>query len=156
MRRIDYHPAQLVMPRINVGIAEWDARTGALIGHQVQHNLAVTAGRNLIRDLLAGDAVAGLTHFALGTSGTAVQASDTALGVEVHRDIFTTTTKDSAKLTIEYFLSSVSANGYTLREAGLFNDGTAGSMYARVVLSNPIEKNASKSLTFTWELTWGV
>ena len=131
-------------------------RWHALAHVQEAHNLAVTAGRNLIRDFLNGDAVTGLTHFALGTDGTAVTAADTALGAEVFRDVFTQTTKDAAKLTVKYYLDSSSANGNTLREAALLNAASGGTMYARVALPDAIVKTTSLAYTFTWDLTWGV
>ena len=78
-----------VMPAVNVEAIVWEAfglNRYRPIGRQRLHNLAVTAGRNLIRDLLHGDSLAGVTHFAVGTSNTAVAPADTALGAQVFRD----------------------------------------------------------------------
>lgn len=145
-----------INPMVNVYIDVWDADTGQLLDHQEIHNLAVTAGRNLLRDFLNGDAVTGLTHFAVGTGTNAVTAADTALQTEVFRDVITKKTKDAAKLTAQYYLASGSANGYTLAEAGLFNAATAGTMYARVKFASTIAKTASIAVTFTWDLTFTV
>lgn len=145
-----------ISPIVNVYIDVWDADTGQLLDRQEVHNLAVTAGRNLLRDFLNGDAVTGLTHFAVGTGTNAVTAADTALQTEVFRDALTKKTKDTVKLTCQYYLASGSANGNTLAEAGLFNAATAGTMYARVNLASTIVKTASIAVTFTWDLTFSV
>lgn len=146
----------LVKPNVNVYIDVWDAETDQLLDHQEMHNLAVTAGRNLLRDFLNGDTVTGLTHFAVGTGTNDVTAADTALQTEVFRDTITKKTKDAAKLTVQYYLASGSANGYTLAEAGLFNASTGGIMYARVKFASTIAKTVSIAVTFTWDLTFAV
>lgn len=142
--------------RANVTIEVRDAVTGALLSRARQHNLVVTAGRNLIRDLLKGDSAATLTHFALGTGSTAVTAADTTLQTEVFRDTLTQKTASAAQLTCTYYLATGSANGNTLREAGLLTASSGGTLYARVVLASAIAKTASISVTFTWDLTWSV
>lgn len=141
--------------RVNVRVAKFDLRTGRVREVVHRHNLAVLAGRNMIRDLLNGDTVAALSHFAVGTGTTAPASTDTTLGTEVFRDVFTKVTEADAKLTIQYFLGSQSANGNDLSEAGLFNDDTTGTMYARVTFPADA-KTASEAWTFNWELTWGV
>lgn len=146
--------ASSIPVRVNVTVDVRDVASGQLLERSRLHNLVVLAGRNLIRDLLHGDAVAGLTHFGVGTSATAVAASDTALGAQVLRDTLTQKTKNSAELIVTYYLASGSANGNTLREAGLFNAGAGGSMYARVVLASAIVKTSAIAVTFTWTLGW--
>ncbi len=144
-----------VFARANVLIEVESALSGALLSCQAVHNLAVTAGRNLIRDLLHGDAVDGLTHIATGTDGTAPAAGDTALGAEVFRGSLTDSIEDTAKLTVKLHITSTQANGNTLREAGVFNAAAAGTMYARVIHED-IVKTAAIRVTYTWDLTWGV
>lgn len=142
--------------RANVTIEVHDAVTGALLSRERQHNLVVSAGRNLIRDLLNGTSSAALTHFALGSGSTAVAATDVALQTEVFRDALTQKTPDAAKLTCKYYLATGSANGHTLREAGLLTAAALGTLYARVALASPVVKTSSIAVTFTWELTWSV
>lgn len=141
--------------RANVLVTVADAETGAILGQQEQHNLVVTSGLNLIRDLLDGDAVAGLTHLAVGTGTNAVLASDTTLQAEVFRDAVTSRTSGSQQLVVNYYLGSPSANGNTLGEAGLFNASSAGTMFARVKLASTITKTASIAVTFTWTINLG-
>ena len=117
------------------------------------HNLVVDAGLNLIRDFLNGDAPTDLTHFAVGTGSTAAAAGDTALGTEVFRAAVTDRITAAKKLTVKYYLQTVSANGNTLAEGGIFNDPTTGTMFARAVLASTIVKTSSIAVTFTWDIT---
>lgn len=139
----------------NVRVVVSDAITGETLHEETQHNLVVNAGLNLIRDLLDGDAVAGLTHFAVGTGTTAVSASQTALTTQVFRDAVTSRTSNAQQLVITYYLASGSANGNTLAEAGLFNAASGGTMFARVKLASTIVKTASIAVTFTWTINLG-
>jgi hypothetical protein len=132
-----------------------DADTGAVLAVERAHNLVVDDGLDLIRDLLDGDAVAGITHLAVGTGTVAVTAGDTALGTEVFRDAVTSRTSYAQQLVVSYYLASGSANGYTLTEAGLFNAAAAGTMFARVKLASSIAKTASIAVTFTWTINLG-
>lgn len=139
----------------NVRVVVSDAITGETLREETQHNLVVNAGLNLIRDLLDGDAVAGLTHLAVGTGTTAVSASQTALTTEVFRAAVTSRTSNAQQLVVSYYLPSGSANGNTLAEAGLFNAAAAGTMFARVKLASTIVKTASIAVTFTWTINLG-
>lgn len=139
----------------NVLVVVQDATTGAEMTRQEQHNLVVNAGLNLIRDLLDGDAVAGITHFAVGTGTTAVTASDTALVTEVSRAAVAGRTSNAQQLVVSYYLPSGTANGNTLAEAGIFNAASGGTMFARVKLSPTIVKTASIAVTFTWTINLG-
>ncbi len=139
--------------QVNLEIAVTDAESGEVLQEIRVHNLVTTAGRNLIRDLLGNDGVSGLTHFAVGTNSTAPALSDTALKAEVFRDQITQRIDSSNQLQIKQYLSSQQANGYTLREAGLFNAGSGGTLYARAV-HVAIAKSASIAVTYTWSLSW--
>lgn len=138
---------------VNVVAEVRDAETDELLDSQAVHNLVVNAGLNLIRDLLDGDAPAGITHFAVGTGATAVAASQTALVTETFRAAVTQRISDAQQLTVKYFLPSGSANGGTLAEVGLFNAASTGTMFARAVLATTIAKTSSITVTFTWTIT---
>lgn len=128
-------------------------KEGQVIKEIEKCNLTVNAGMDLIRDLLNGDAVDPLTHFAVGTDDTAASSGDTTLGTEVFRDTFTQTTEDPKQLEIRYYLGSGDANGNTLKEVGLFNAASGGTMYARAVHTG-IVKDTSVAITYVWTLTW--
>lgn len=144
-----------LIPNTNVTVTVCDIN-GKIINEYKEHNMAVTAGRNLIRDLLNNSTASGLTHFAVGTSTTAVTSTQTTLTTQVFIDTITQTAADTAKLTVRYFLGTTSANGSTLAEAGIFNSSSStGTMYARVTHTG-IAKSASITVTYNWELTWSV
>lgn len=133
----------------NVLITARDVRTGEIIHQERQHNLIVQDGRNLLRDLLAGNTNANISHFAVGTGGTATTDSMSALQTEVCRQQITRMDGYNNQLQVRYFLASNEANGNTIREAGIFNDATAGIMFAKVTQSEII-KSENISITYIW------
>lgn len=162
-RRPSRQRSEQVHPRTNVRVCVWDASTpelaaaaaagrGRLLAEERGHNRVPNSGRNLLRDLLTGDAVTGVTKFALGTGATATTNADVALVAEVLRADVSQLVKSSLTLTVKYFLSSVTLNGTTIREAGLFN--TAGTLIARYVLPTPIAKTSAIAVTFSWSITF--
>jgi len=136
----------------NLTIEARNVRTGEIQRQEIA-NLTLTSGLNLIRDWAAGDAPAGISHFAVGTDGSAKDKSDPGLKTEVFRDAITQMTKGTGTLTLKYYLATGSANGHTLREAGLVNASSGGTFYAVSVMDS-IEKTALIEVTFTWVLTW--
>jgi hypothetical protein len=139
----------------NVQVTVQDAATGEILSQQEHRNLVVSGGLNLIRDLLDGDSVAGLTHFAVGTGTGAVSSTQTTLGTEVFRDSVSQRTSNAQQLVVSYYLASGSANGNTLSEAGLFNDATTGTMFARVLLSPAVVKTSAVAVTLNWTINLG-
>lgn len=133
----------------NVLITARDVRTGEIIHQERQHNLIVQDGRNLLRDLLAGNTNANISHFAVGTGGTAATDSMSALQTEVYRQQITRMDGYNNQLQVRYFLASNEANGNTIREAGIFNDATTGIMFARVT-QGEIIKSENISITYIW------
>lgn len=124
------------MSNVTITVCDID---GKVISEEKTHNLVVASGRNIIRDKLNNSTAAGLTHFAVGTSMTAVTSTQTSLPGHVFIDTITQFVPSTAALSIKYFLGTADANGSTLTEAGVFNsssnitnsllhfDGTAGS-----------------------------
>ena len=148
-----------VRPKVNVKIEKKNLKTGKTTVEEY-HNLAVNAGLDLIRDFMYGDAVSGLNRFAIGTGTTAEDPADTQLQNEVFRDQFTKVDKIDQGLEIQYYLSSTSANGNIISEAGLFGNGAtdtanSGTLYARVTFPGE-EKTSAEAWTFRWTLTWEV
>jgi hypothetical protein len=135
----------------NVSITVCDIN-GEILNEFFEHNLVVTSGRNLIRDLL-NSSTTGLTHFAIGTSTATVTSTQTTLGVEVFIDLITQTIASAAQLSVKYFLGTADANGSTLTEAGIFNSSASGAMYSRVVHTGVV-KSVSTTISYTWDLTW--
>lgn len=117
-------------------------------------NKVVLSGRNLMRDLLTGDSTADVSHIAVGTSGTVVADSDTALGGEVTRLAFTKHATSDNQAVFYLYLPSTAANGSTLQEAGIFNAASAGDMFARATHTS-IAKTASIAIYYTWTINLG-
>lgn len=147
----------LIRCAVNVEITKRNVHTGRVREVVRTHNLVVTAGLNLIRDSLFnnGTRPAQLGWFAVGTGSVAPAGTDTALGTEVFRDTFTQLTVADGQETMQYYLASGSANGYTLTEAGAFNASTAGTMYARVTFAGDA-KTSAEEWTFNWIFSYGV
>ena len=137
----------IILP-VNVEISIFDVKTGELLDKIQRHNLATLSGRNLIRDLLNGNVVPGLNYFAVGTGIVVPAATDIALGVEIIRDLFTSTTKTDGSLNIKYYLTSGNANGSSLTEAGLFSNTT---LFARLTHA-AIAKTANIAVTYSWDV----
>lgn len=110
-------------------------KDGNLKSESKGHNIITNAGLAQLA-LLAGDATAvPFTYLALGTSSTAVAATDTALGAEITDTglaraaatisrTTTTLTNDTLRATYTWTATGVK----TIEEAGLFNASSAGTM----------------------------
>lgn len=139
-----------------VHIKVWNNNTGEVEHEFTRDNLVVTAGANLMAQILVASGSPTLpTHIAVGTSNTAVAAGQTALqGTELARVAFTTGTHPSrTDNAIEYsstFLSGVGTG--TIEEAAILNATAAGTMLARV-LTGTFTKGASSQMTVTWTIT---
>ena len=138
---------------INFELKKRNAETGELIERIEEHNLVTEKGLNNLRDYLAGEATdAEPSHFAIGTGTTDETLSDTQLENEVFRDIFTETINQNiGEVKWKYYLASGDANTNDISEAGLFNDESAGDMFARVTFE-PDTKTEDEAWTFTWTL----
>ncbi len=138
--------------RVNVCVETVDARTGRILRRSWRHNLVVDAGLALLRDLVFGGGTT-VSHGGVGTDNTAPAAGNVTLGAEVFRDVISQRTKVGASLTLKFVVGSQNANGSTLREAGLFNAGAAGTMYARVTPEEVVKTDAILVI-YTWSLSW--
>jgi hypothetical protein len=128
---------------------------GALKTTQETNNLVVTAGKNHIADQLsASPGQAAMSHMAIGTGSTAAAAGDTALGTEIDRNALTSRTDATNVVTYVGTWAAGDGTNAALREAGIFNAASTGTMLARVVYSN-IDKQAGDTLTITWTVTIG-
>jgi hypothetical protein len=145
--------ADAIRLRSNVHIEVRNAATGALLRQIDGHNLVTLAGRNLVRDALSGISV-DITHLAVGTGTTAVDASDTAMETEVLRGILTRTMRNSGQVVFDYYLASGDANGSELTEAGLFDAASSGTLFAHYVHA-AISKSSSITVTYRWTIDIG-
>jgi len=148
----------LVKTHGTVSITLRDVRSNTSVTH-TSHNIVTALGLAEVVKAFHGDAFDFPTHIALGEGDTAATAADTDLEDEIvgFRQTVTTSIETStfAGDTIQF--SAVfgvdDANG-TLTEVGLFDDVTAGTLFARSVFS-PIVKTDSLEATITWRIRIG-
>jgi len=104
-------------------------------------------------------AYAAFTYLALGSGNTAFAATQTALVTEFSTiglsrasatvsQTTTTQTNDTLKLTHSW---SVTGSG-TIKEAGVFNDASAGTMLARKVLSSSQAVSNGSTYVYTYSI----
>ena len=125
-------------------------------------NDIVLSGRDLVAKLFINETIDPISHIAVGTGTTTVNpTANAALEIELFRkpispidptQHLTTTVDNRKKVTITAELDFSEANG-PLTEAGLFNAGTDGVMYNRVVFPT-ITKTSDFKLTLLWEITF--
>lgn len=126
------------------------------IKEQQDHNLVVDSGLAYIASRMKDTSSGVMTHMAVGTSTTAEADAQTALLAESARVALTSTTivtTSVANDSVQYVATFNPGTGTAaLTEAGLFNDGTTGTMLCRTVFP-VINKGALDTLTITWKVT---
>jgi hypothetical protein len=128
---------------------------GNVKDYQHVHNLVVDTGENHIADALSSSpAQAAMGWMEIGTGSTAAAFGDTALGTAVDRNALTSRTDSVNVVTYVGTWAPGDGTNSALREAGIFNASSAGTMLARAVYSN-IDKQAGDTLTITWTVTIG-
>lgn len=137
----------------------WHRRNGELLHRFEGKNLVVDAGRTLIKDIVSSTGgVNKPTHLALGSDGTAVTASDTALASEVGVTREPLSDFETA-FTLTYYCTQATGIDnddaqHTIRELGIFNAGAAGTMLARFLCQAFIFE-LGDDLVVNWILTFG-
>jgi len=138
----------------NVFVTLRDAKTGRIKRQMAMHNKIPTAGLDFVRELL-GNVDRAPTHIAVGDDNTAPAAGDTALGNEVYRAQITAKDRDDYTAQFELYLSESEANGYTIKEAGVFNLPWSGKgrMLSRVLMAPEFAKDAETTANIQWNVT---
>lgn len=124
------------------------------IKEQHKDNLVVNSGLAHIISRLKDTTSAAMSYIAIGQGATVPSVSQTSLVSEIHRvsSVSTIVTTNIANDSLQYAASFGPgiANG-VIREAGIFNDPTAGTMLSRVSFGD-ITKSAGDTLTITWKI----
>lgn len=144
--------------KINVKATIRDAKTGRIKRIKKFHNLLPTVGRTAIANNLSNASPSPanilINYGAVGTNSTAAANSDVQLGTEVARNPIASRTNSNNIAYITAFFAATEAVA-TLREAGLFINGTAtansGTLFSRVIIN--ITKGATETLTLDWTIT---
>jgi hypothetical protein len=143
------------------GTVIWELRdieTNRLVDSGTQDNLITDKFRAIFQDWItislanwnAGSAEDIPTHIAFGTSTSTPAIGDTALGGEQERyaiDSKSETSSFGGRMVVN--LTTTEGN-FGIKEAGLLNAATAGSLFSRV--SVDISKTTSEVLNFIWIL----
>lgn len=142
-----------------------DTETGNVRQELYVPNLVVTAGKGFIASRMVGTSQTIMSHMAIGTSPTGELAGDTALGAELNAGgIYTGYSRASLSVaTASNNVVTYSANfpannpsapvgGAVLREAGIFNASTAGTMLCRTTFPT-VTKLPADAMTITWTIT---
>jgi len=115
-----------------------------------KNNLVVNTGLQFLVNLMNGSS--GLSHIAVGTDNTAVQAGDTTLGNELAREAFSSTAAVSTTWRADATFGSTEAVG-TWEEAGMFNAAASGTMFNRVT-GIGFTKSSGDTIIARFEITF--
>ena len=134
--------------------------TGALqisLNNEIVHqcdNLVVTAGKNWVAGRFKDTGIpTQMTHMAIGSVDTAAAAGNTALATELNRIALTNAGGTVSTNTVQYDASWTSAAAaYAIKEAGIFNDASAGIMLARTTFA-VINKGTDDTVSISWTIT---
>lgn len=115
-------------------------------------NTIVDDGLNLLADIIGNGAVNPLGYLALGDGLAAVLTTDTALGNELFRKAFTSS---SSPLNVFSATTTVlpSEALFVWKEAGIFNAAVAGTMFSRLTI-NYDHPAAGVTIDATYEVTF--
>jgi hypothetical protein len=116
-------------------------------------NLIVQVGKNFFASAGLSTSSSPFTNMAVGTSAVAAALGDTALGAELVRQTFTTSSVTTNVINLSTTYAAGAGTG-ALQEAGIFNAASLGVMLSHVVFS-VINKGALDTLTITWTITVG-
>lgn len=114
-------------------------------------NLVVTVGKNFVASRMVGTASSVMSHMALGSDNTPAAVGQTALIAELGRVALASATATDNVVTYTATFPAGTATGAVV-EAGIFNDGTAGTMLCRTVFA-VVNKGADDAMSVTWTVT---
>ena len=109
-------------------------KQGKLIEEDRVPNLIVDKGLEYVARLFAGISTDPFKYIAIGSGNTAAVIGDTTLVTEVDRTLAAAAYEASFKAVLTSVFSFSGAA--TIEEAGVFDDASAGNMYARRVFAS--------------------
>lgn len=127
-------------------------------------NLVVTKGKEFIASRMAGTSQTVMSYMGIGLTATSEVVGDDTLKGELtvgagytgyaRQAVTTTVTGTQVKYVANFPAQTPSApsTGAALREAGIFNDVTAGTMLCRTTFPT-VTKLPADALTITWTVT---
>ncbi|RUM32844.1 MAG: hypothetical protein DSY42_00305 [Aquifex sp.] len=128
-------------------------KDGKVIDRIKNRNLVLQSSENIFCNLIAGANQANntITSIALGTGNTPPKITDTALENEVARVPVTGYTFLSTNsVEFDALVDQNTASGNVIQELGLYTAGNV--LFARTVLTTPINKDSTFSFNIKWIL----
>jgi hypothetical protein len=114
-------------------------------------NLVVTVGKNFVASRMVGTDSSVMSHMAIGADNTPAAVGQTALGGELGRVALASGTSLANVVTYTATFPAGTGTGAVV-EAGIFNNGTAGTMLCRTVFA-VVNKGADDAMSVTWTVT---
>ena len=114
-------------------------------------NLVVTVGKNFVASRMVGTASSVMSHMAIGSDNTPAAVGQTTLGAQLGRVALASGTATANVVTYTATFPAGTGTGAVV-EAGIFNDGTAGTMLCRTVFA-VVNKGADDAMSVTWTVT---
>ena len=114
-------------------------------------NLVVAVGKQIIAARLVGNTIAIPSHMAVGSDATAAATGQTALGGELGRVVFDSTTRTTNVLTYVATFPAGTGTG-ALTEAAILNASSTGNMLCRTTFST-VNKASGDTIVITWNVT---
>lgn len=124
---------------------------GSVKQEQEVKNLVVNAGRGFIASRMKDTTAGAMSHMAIGSGSTAAAGGHTVLGTELGRVALTSTTVTANAVAYVATFGAGTGTG-AVTEAGIFNDGTTGTMLCRTVF-DVVNKGAGDTMLITWTVT---
>lgn len=115
-------------------------------------NLIVDTGCAFLASRAVGTAAAVMSHMAVGTGATAAAAGNTTLGAEAGRVALSAASASGDEIIYTATFPAGTATA-VLREAGIFNAGSGGTMLNRAVFG-AISKGAADAVTIQWTVSF--
>ena len=134
----------------NIELIRINNITGEEIDRSEIKNTIVNTGLQRVVELLNGVSSTYMRGIAIGTDNTAVDPTDTALGVEVARELATLTYEAGYKAKFAKLFTFTSGESYTITEVGVFDNETSGG----VMLNRALD--AGKAVDVDTDLTVNV
>jgi len=135
-------------------------KDGNLKDREVVENLIVNTGLAEIAGLVGNTgSPTAFTYLAVGSASTAANATDTTLetkltdgGLERASAAVTRQTTNAANDTLQLVKTFTVTGTKTVREVGVFNDASVGTMLSRSVLTSDKNLEAGDTFTLTYQL----
>jgi hypothetical protein len=117
-------------------------------------NVIVQVGKNFLASAIISSSTSPFNAIAIGTNSTPAGVSDTALGTELTRAAYTSSSVSTNVVSLSKLFAAGVGTG-TITEAGIFNNTTSGGTMLSHVVFSAIGKGANDSLTINWTITVG-